>query len=69
MIRVALFDGSTGVKYIEFKVVPVERADEFRCIPDGLLSFEDARAISLELSKGRIRGSIERVRWYRQAGT
>lgn len=69
MIRVALFDGSPSVKYAEFDVVPLERPDQFRCSPEGLLGFEDARAISRELSKGRVRGWIARIRWYRQAGT
>jgi hypothetical protein len=69
MIRVAIFDGTPGVKYVEFEVVPIERAAQVRCVPDGLLSFENAHAIAKEVNEGRVRGWIDHIRWYRQAGT
>jgi hypothetical protein len=67
-IRVAFFNGKLGARYAEFDVVPVERPDQYRCIPPDLLSFAVARHVSEELSEGRIDGWAERYRWYRQVG-
>jgi hypothetical protein len=67
-MKVALDNGSSERKYVEFDTVPLKKDGEFRCIPDGILSPELAVQVAQELAAGRISGRVNKYHWYRQAG-
>ncbi len=68
MIRVALFDDEPGVKVVEFDAIPLEREADFRCDPEGLLSFYLAQELASELQRGDVEGWVAGYRWHRLAG-
>jgi hypothetical protein len=65
MIRVTLFDSDSGEKYIEFDAVPLEREEDFRCVPAGLLPFHSVQQIAQDLERGDVSGWVAGYRWYR----
>ena len=67
MIRVALFDGKPGVKVVEFEAIPLEREADFRCDPEGVLSFHLARQVAHDLQRGDMVGWVVGYRWHRLA--
>ena len=62
MIRVRLFKIGTPVGVVRF-----EPDRQRRMRPAGVLTDDDAAAITSELESGRIRGSVGDYQWYRQA--
>ena len=68
MIRVRLIDRpSDEPKFVEFRAVPLVSAADFRCRPEGLLSFRSAVQLSHEVQSGQVKGRIDAYAWYRQA--
>jgi hypothetical protein len=68
-IRIALLNGTPGVKSAEFSTVPLEGAESFSCSPSGVLSCASAAHIALELAAGVMDGRVEGYYWYWQGGT
>ena len=48
---------------IDFYALPVQKADEFVSIPPAVISFADAQAISVEVSRQAVRGKVGRYDW------
>jgi hypothetical protein len=68
MIRVRLIDRpSDEPKFVEFRAVPLVSEADFRCRPEGLLSFQSAVQVSREVQSGQVKGRIGTYTWYRQA--
>ena len=69
MIRIDLVDDTTSVKHIDFKKLPVTKATEFRCSPEGVLPLRSIVRLSRELKAGRTSGQSGKFVWYRLIGT
>ncbi len=69
MIRIDLVDKTNKLKHVEFHVVPVTKAKDFTCIPDGILPLGSIVRLSLKLQAGRVFGHIGKYVWYRLIGT
>jgi hypothetical protein len=54
--------------FVEFDTVPLASANDFRCLPEGVLEFDSAAEIARELAAGYLSGVVAGYRWYRQAG-
>jgi hypothetical protein len=67
-IRIALLDGTPGVKSAEFRAIPLERKEDFKCSPTRILSFRSAVRIAQELLDGAMDGRIKGYYWYWQGG-
>jgi hypothetical protein len=65
MIRINLVDCTTGLKQVNFFVVPVTDDHDFACIPDGLLSLRTVMRLSKRLKAGRKFGELGKYLWYR----
>ena len=65
MIRIDLVDNTTSVKHIDFQVVPVTKAEEFTCSPDGLLPFHAVMRLSRKVKAGGVFGQMGKYLWYR----
>ena len=68
VIRIDLVDNSTSVKHIDFKKVPVTKASQFHCNPDGVLPLDSVVRLSRELKAGRTFGETGKFVWYRLVG-
>jgi hypothetical protein len=51
------------VARIDFYALPVEKIDDFVSIPLGVISFADAHAVSLALSRQILRGKVGQYDW------
>jgi hypothetical protein len=65
MIRIDLVDSTASVKHVDFRVVPVIEAKDFKCIPDDILPFRSVVRLSRELRAGRVFGQVGKFLWYR----
>jgi len=54
---------TTQVGRIDFYALPVQKADEFICVPPNIVSFAEAQAISVELAQGSVQGKVGRFGW------
>ena len=69
MIRIDLVDKTASLKHVEFRVVPVVKEKDFKCIPDDILPFRSVVRLSRELRAGRVFGQVGKFLWYRLIGT
>ena len=69
MIRIDLVDKTASLKHVEFRVLPVVKGKDFKCIPDGILPFRSVVRLSRELRAGRVFGQVGKFLWYRLIGT
>jgi len=51
------------VGQIDFYNLPVQKPDDFVCVPPNLLCFADVQTISMELAQQILRGKIGRYKW------
>jgi hypothetical protein len=68
VIRVKLFAPTGSVHLAEFGAIPLKEEKDFRCVPEGCLSFDTAVLLSYEMQAGQVHGRISGCKWYRQAG-
>jgi hypothetical protein len=54
---------TTQVGRLDFYNLPVQKEDDFLCVPRNIVSFADARAISVELCRQNVQGKIGRYEW------
>ncbi len=54
---------TTQVGRIDFYALPIQKPDDFTVVPPGIVSFDEAHAISLELSHQTSQGRIGRYEW------
>jgi hypothetical protein len=54
---------TTQVGRIDFYVLPIQKPDDFTVVPHGIVSFDEAHVISLELSHQTSQGRIGRYEW------
>ncbi len=54
---------TTQVGRIDFYAVPVQKEDDYMCVPRNIVSFADAQAIALELSRLNVQGIVGRYEW------
>ena len=54
---------TTQVGRIDLYALPVQKEDDFSCVPRNIASFAEAQAISVELSRGSVRGKVGRYGW------
>lgn len=55
----------TAVGRIDFYALPIQKQDDFVSTPRGIVSFEEAQGISVELSQGTVLGKIGAYVWRR----
>ena len=48
---------------IDFYAVPIQKEGDYVTVPPGVVSFDEARAVSLELSRQITQGRIGRYEW------
>jgi len=48
---------------IDFYRLPVQKQDDFACVPPKIVSFADVQKISVELSQLGVQGKVGRYRW------
>ena len=65
MIRIDLVDNTASVKHVDFQVVPVTKAREFRCSPEVMLPLRRVVRLSREVKAGRTFGRVGKYLWYR----
>lgn len=54
---------TTPVGRIDFYAMPVEKAADFTTVPQGIVTFEEAHAISVDLSHEITQGRVGRYEW------
>jgi hypothetical protein len=54
------------VGHIHFYAAPLQKEDDFECAPRKIVSFADARAISIELAQEKDKGQIGRYGWRKE---
>ena len=54
---------TTQVGRIDFYAVPIQKSDDFTTVPPAIVSFDEAYAISVELSQQTAQGRIGRYEW------
>ena len=55
--------GTRPAGWIDFYVLPLLGENQFVCTPPAIVSFAEARAISVDLSQDVHRGSVGRYTW------
>jgi hypothetical protein len=65
MIRIDLVDNTASVKHVDFQVVPVTKAREFQCSPEGILPLRSVVRLSHKIKAGRTFGRVGKFIWYR----
>jgi hypothetical protein len=53
---------TTPVGRIDFYAIPIQKGDDFSCTPPNIVSFADAQAVSVELSR-QTQGKVGRYEW------
>ena len=51
---------------VEFFRIPVEKPDDFKCIPRGVLSITQAQQVAKEWQRGRTYGDVGDFEWHDQ---
>jgi hypothetical protein len=51
------------VARIDFYALPVQKVDDFVSVPPAVISFADAQAISIALSRQILRGTVGQYEW------
>lgn len=54
---------TTQAGRIDFYTLPIQKKDEFTAVPPGIVSFEEAYAVSVELAQGGTQGRVGRFEW------
>jgi hypothetical protein len=68
MVWISLFDRQSNfLGYIQMQSLPVTGALDYRCMPHGMLPFENVVELSRTLNRGTLDGDIRGYHWYRQA--
>jgi hypothetical protein len=52
---------------VEFYRLPITKPDDYKCMPRGVLTFEQVKQIATELGRGKTSGDIGDLEW--QKGT
>ena len=68
MSSVDLFETQIGrltmpVGRIDFYMLPVQKEDDYRIVPPGMVSFADVHAVSIELFHNGVQGRVGRYEW------
>lgn len=53
----------SAVGRIDFYALPVQKTDDFVTFPPAIVSFDEARAVSVGLSQQAVQGRIGRYDW------
>jgi hypothetical protein len=48
---------------IDFRVLPVKKENDFEAVPSSIVSFAEAHAISIELLRNSVQGSVGWYQW------
>jgi hypothetical protein len=56
---------ATPVGRIDFYALPVQKEDDYVSVPPAIISFAQARAISIELAQQAVQGRVGRYEWRR----
>lgn len=61
--KVQLILDKSAVGYLELNAQLLENPEDFRCNPQGIISFEKAQEIARRMIEGGTWGYVERYRW------
>lgn len=56
---------TTPVGRIDFYALPIQKQDDFLCTPPGIISFDEAQTIAVELYQQVAQGRVGRYEWRR----
>jgi hypothetical protein len=54
---------TTQVGRIDFYTLPIQKEDDFTIVPPGIVSWDEAQAIAVELIRGGTHGRVGRYEW------
>jgi hypothetical protein len=54
---------TTPVGRVDFYALPIQKEGDFSCTPPSIVSFTDAQAISIDVTRQAVKGRIGRYEW------